>query len=113
MARKLSRVGRLGGELGQRLRDLQANQAQKRGAAALMGEWHPREINAIKRMAREAFGDISSVHIDRGRPGVIQVGYFVEGPHPAGDAHRRRIVVFEGATHQEIVEQHRLWKSRL
>lgn len=104
------------------LRDLQANQAARRPRYDVkLVELD--ELRAIKHLAYSTFGDRGVVEFDNlhpvsGQPlagGMMWLGYFIDpkGPeHLPPDPRRRRLLLFNGCSHRELVDQIRMWRSR-
>lgn len=97
-------------QLQRRILELEIEQRVKHGAEALITEVD--EIPHIQRLAREAFGDLASIHVDRNDPGVFQVGYFTAPAPPGirGDGQRPRAVVFRARTAAELAAQIAIWR---
>ena len=102
-----------------RLAELQARQALRAAGAGPL-QIPTDEIAAVKRVAIATFGE---GHNDRGAvieivasdPGVFRVGHFTapRDPRDRADRNRPRRILFRARTHGELLEQVRLWRSRI
>lgn len=83
-------------------------QARRTGRTWLVHE--ASEVLAIRRLAREAFGDVGVVEIDAHNPSEIGIGYFADmrsRPAEGQRGPRRTVIVFRGSSHAELAEQYR------
>lgn len=110
------------GSVARALRDLQANQGARRPRYNVtLVELD--ELQAIKKLAYDTFGATGVVEFDQldpfsNRPisgGMMWLGYFLDPPGPKGmppDPRRKRLLLFNGCSHRELVDQVRLWRAR-
>jgi len=96
-----------------RLADLRTEQEVKRTAAEQLGAFQDaKALRRAKHLAHRWFGDSGMLQIEQTKPGIVQVGWYVDPPAKYPGLQRRRVIAFEGASVAELEEQHRLWRSR-
>lgn len=83
----------------------------------MMGSIEGTELRAIRNLACELFGEdrgqvgAACIQITEDKPGLVQVGRFLDPKQLVDGAMRRRVIFFVGATHREICDQVRIWKA--
>lgn len=75
------------------------------------------ELRAVKFLAYRLWGRNGCVEFDtdpytQRRIGPLRLGYYLDPPDPRRPGFMRRVkVLFQGASHRELVDQVRAWKS--
>lgn len=90
---------------------MQAEQQAIRNRNPFAG-WEVAEFVALRNLVRSIWRDKGLIEASQDEPGIVYVGYFVDGPDaaPVG-LERRRVLPFKGRTLAEIRKQIVAWRA--
>jgi hypothetical protein len=100
-----------------RLAEVRANQAARR-QVRVIDQVELDELRAVKFLAHRLWGELGLVEFDadpvtQRRIGPLQIGYYLDPPNRRAPGNRRRTrMMFQGASHRELVDQVRAYKSK-
>lgn len=97
------------------LGELRANQAAKR--RRVYDQVELTELRACKQLAFQLFGECGVVEFDvdlyrQQRLGALAIGRYLDPVDPKKPGFLRRVrILFQGASHRELVDQVKVWKA--